>query len=141
MRALYGLAGQRYYVDVDWDEAEAYRRLVTLVNRFELYHDAPATLRAMNEDVLPRLAKRVRAEGGYCDVLIRCLERMAEEAELDPFCILTGDEFERRVLGAADAHKRCGRAADAVRECGRGSRLPRQRAAAQIENLRRGSFA
>ena len=104
MRALYGLAGQRYYVDVDWDEAEAYRRLVALVNRFELYHDAPATLRAMNEDVLPRLAKRVRAEGGYCDVLVRCLERMAEEAELDPFCIRTGDEFERRVLDAADAH-------------------------------------
>lgn len=103
MRALYGLAGQRYYVDADWTEEEAYRRLVALVNRFELYHDAPATMRAMNESVLPRLAKRVRAEGGYADVLIRCLERMAEEAELDPFQIYSGDEFERRALEAAEA--------------------------------------
>lgn len=104
MRALYGLAGQRYYIDAGWSEEDAYRRLLALVNRFELYHDAPATLREMNEDVLPRLARRVRAEDGYADVLLRCLERMAEEAGIDPFQILSGDEFERRVLDAADAH-------------------------------------
>lgn len=101
-RALYGLAGQKYYVDPTWSEDEAYARLIDLVRRFQLYHDAPDTLRALNEEVLPRLARKVRAEGGYHDVLIRCLEVMAESEEIDPFEVMTDAELERRVLERAE---------------------------------------
>ena len=44
----------------------------------------------------------MKATGGYCDVLLKCLERMAEAAELDPFAVMTDAEFERRVLDAAE---------------------------------------
>lgn len=103
LRVLYGLAGRRYYIDPTWTEAESYAHLTALVNRFELYHDAPSSLREMNEEILPQLARRVKAEGGYGDVLLKCLERMAEEAGLDPFEVMTDAEFERRVLEAAEA--------------------------------------
>ncbi|MGN0803325.1 MAG: patatin-like phospholipase family protein [Candidatus Faecivicinus sp.] len=101
-RTLYGLAGQRYYIDPTWNEAEAYERLIALVRRFELYHDQPHSLRDLNEAVLPQLARKVRADGGYQDVLIRCLECMAEAAEIDPFEIMTDSEFEQRVLARAE---------------------------------------
>lgn len=102
LRALYGLAGDRYYIDSTWTEAEAYEHLAALVRRFELYDDPPQSLRALNEEVLPRLARRVKATGGYHDVLLKCLERMAEAAELDPFAVMTDAEFERRVLDVAE---------------------------------------
>ena len=104
LRALYGLAGQKYYVDATWTEAEAYDHLKALVERFELYHYAPRNLRQLNEDVLPRLARLVKAEGGYLDVLLRCLERMAEEVDLDPYQVRSDAEFEAQVLEAAEHH-------------------------------------
>lgn len=104
MRLLYGLAGKKYYIDPTLSEAQAYEHLVALVNRFELYHDEPASIREMNEDVLPDLARKVKAEGGYHDVWLRCLEHMAGEMELDPFAIMTDVEFERRVVASAEEH-------------------------------------
>ena len=103
-RILYGLAGKKYYIDPTLNEAQAYDHLVELVRRFELYHDEPATIREMNEDVLPDLARKVKADGGYYDVWLRCLEHMAGEMELDPFEIMTDVDFEQRVVAAAEEH-------------------------------------
>jgi len=102
LRTLYGLAGDRYYVDWTWTEAEAHERLTALVKRFELYHTAPQSLREMNEDVLPRLARKVKAEGGYQDVLMRCFETMADECGMERFTVRTDEEFEREVIALAE---------------------------------------
>ena len=102
MRALYGLQGQKYYLERTLSEAAAYERLTALVRRYELYHDAPDTLRDMNETVLPALAKRVKADGDYYDVYVRCMEQLAEGSDIDPFEIMTDAGFEKRVLEYAD---------------------------------------
>lgn len=104
-RTLYGLAGQKYYIERTLSESEAYRRLVQLVERFELYHDAPATLRELNESVLPQLARQLKQEGDYYDIYLRCLETMAEVSEIDPFCIRTDVEFEELVLSLSEQHR------------------------------------
>lgn len=101
-RVLYGLAGQKYYIERTLDERAAYERLVRLVEQFELYHDEPATLRELNEEVLPDLAKRLRLDGDYYDVYIGCLERMAEVSGIDPFEVMTDLVFEQRVLALAE---------------------------------------
>lgn len=104
MRVLYGLAGRKYYIEPTLDERQAYAHLLALTERFELYHDQPGSLREINEAVLPQLARRVRAEGGYRDVWLRCLEHMAEEMSLNPFQIVRDVDFEVRVSEAAEEH-------------------------------------
>ncbi len=101
-RALYGLEGQKYYIQRTLSEPAAYGRLIAMVEQFELYHDAPKTLRELNEDVLPRLARMVKCDGDYYDVYIRCLEKLAEESDIDPMQILTDAEFDRQVLAWAE---------------------------------------
>lgn len=103
-RALYGLAGQKYYIDRTWTEREAHNRLVELVERFELWNHIPVSLREINEVVLPEIARKVRCDGDYFDVLLSCLERMAAEEQLDPFEIMTDAEFYGRVFSLAGAN-------------------------------------
>lgn len=104
LRVLYGLAGRKYYLDPTFSEETAHAHLVDLVRRFELYHDEPSNLRDLNETVLPALAKKLKCDGGYDDLLLRCLEHMAEECGMNPFEIMTDAEFERRVLALAEEH-------------------------------------
>ena len=62
MRMLYGLAGEKYYIDRQWDEMQAYLALKTLL---ELYlKEEAVSLREMNERLLPKLAKRLKAKDG-----------------------------------------------------------------------------
>lgn len=101
-RALYGLYGQRYYLDRTLSESAAYGRLIDLVERYGLYRDAPVSLREVNESALPMLARRVKSDGDYYDVYIRCMELLAEDSDIDPFEIMTDTEFEKRVMAWAD---------------------------------------
>lgn len=102
-RALYGLYGQKYYLERTLSEAAAYGRLIEMVERYELYQDAPITLRELNETVLPMLARKVKSDGDYYDVYIRCMELLAEESDIDPFQMMTDAEFEKRVTEWADS--------------------------------------
>ena len=88
MRMLYGLAGEKYYIDRQWDEMQAYFALRTLL---QLYlKEETISLREMNEKLLPKLAKRLKAkDSDYHGLLIRFLEQLAEKAELSPFKIRT----------------------------------------------------
>lgn len=92
MRMLYGLAGEKYYIDRQWDEMQAYLALKTLL---ELYlKEEAVSLREMNERLLPKLAKRLKAkDGDYHELLIRFLEQLAEKAEISPFQIRTEAEL------------------------------------------------
>lgn len=96
-RMLYGLAGERYYIDAQWDEMRAYVMLRTLVERF-LTKKMPS-IREINEKLLPKLAKRLKQkEGQYHDLLICFLEQAAEESGLDPFRIRTEEALLNEIL-------------------------------------------
>ena len=91
-RTLYGLYGKKYYIDRTMTEMEAYNLL--------LKHLRPegASLRQLNEDVLPRFAKRVDCEGDYYDLFIVMMERLAKTCSLTPFRIRTDREFYDEVM-------------------------------------------
>lgn len=101
-RVLYGLAGQKYYIERTLDESAAYVRLSRLAERFGLWNEPPQTLRELNEVALPLLAKKLKADGDYCDLYIRCLEHLAEQAEIDPFEITTDERLEQRITHEDD---------------------------------------
>lgn len=101
-RALYGLYGQKYYLERTLSESAAYGRLIDLLEKYTLYRAEPTTLREINETVLPLLAGKVKADGDYYDVYIRCMEQLAKDSDIDPFEIMTDAEFEKRALEWAD---------------------------------------
>lgn len=91
-KVLYGLYGHDYYIDRTMTEAEAYELLVK--------HLRPegATLRQLNEEILPRFAKRVDCEGDYYALFIILMERLAKSCSLTPFRIRTDREFYDEVM-------------------------------------------
>ena len=96
LRMLYGLSGWKYYIDRQWTEMQAYMVLQGLVQRFS---DEPVSLREINEDMLPRLARKLKVkEGDYYDLLLSFLEWHAEQAGIDPFSIRTEEEFMQEVI-------------------------------------------
>lgn len=91
-KVLYGLYGHDYYIDRTMDEDEAYELLVK-----HLRPDG-VTLRQLNEDILPRFAKRVDCEGDYYDLFLVMMERLAKTCSLTPFRIRTDREFYEEVM-------------------------------------------
>lgn len=91
-RVLYGLYGHDYYIDRSMTEAEAYELLVK--------HLQPegASLRTLNEEILPKFAKRMDCEGDYYDLFIAMMERLAKSCSLTPFRIRTDREFYDEVM-------------------------------------------
>ena len=93
MRMLYGLAGERYYIDRTWSEDQAYEFLVRYLRAYLADYEQTCTLQEINEKVLPRVRKALDCRGDYYALFLCALEQAAEEAELDPFCIRTEDEM------------------------------------------------
>ena len=91
-KVLYGLSGREYYIDRTMTESEAYELLVK-----HLLPDG-TSLRQLNEEILPRFAKRLDCEGDYYDVFIAMLERLAKSCSLTPFRIRTDREFYEEVM-------------------------------------------
>lgn len=92
MRMLYGLAGEKYYIDRQWSETQAYFALQSLMKVY--LKEETVSLREINERLLPKLAKKLRAKDcDYFGLLLHFLEQMAEEAGISPFCIRTEEEF------------------------------------------------
>ena len=91
-KVLYGLYGHDYYIDRTMTEMEAYELLVK--------HLCPdgTSLRNLNEEILPRFAKRVDCEGDYYDLFIVMMERLAKTCSLTPFRIRTDREFYDEVM-------------------------------------------
>ena len=88
LRMLYGLAGEKYYIDRQWSETEAYFALQELCRLF-IKEETPS-LREMNETILPKLAKHLKVkDGGYYDLLTALLERLAERQGISPFRVRT----------------------------------------------------
>ncbi|MBR2783793.1 MAG: patatin-like phospholipase family protein [Firmicutes bacterium] len=92
-RTLYGLSGSLYYLDRQWDEARAYRFLLEQIRAVLHSYDRSASLREINETLLPRLSKRAGNPGDYHDALVGFLEAAADEAGVEPFRIYTEEEL------------------------------------------------
>ena len=100
MRMLYGLAGEKYYIDRQWDEMQAYLALKTLLTFY--LKEETVSLREMNEKLIPKLAKRWKAkESDYHGLLVRLLEQLAERAEISPFRIRTEAELLSEIAESA----------------------------------------
>lgn len=91
-RVLYGLSGRDYYIDRTMTEEEAYAYLVK--------HLRPegVPLRTLNEEILPKFAKRVDCEGDYYDLFLVMMERLAKTCSVTPFRIRTDREFYDEVM-------------------------------------------
>ena len=109
-RFLYGLRGVSYYIDGQWSEERARQFLCDAVLRAG---GEGLTLRAVHEEKLPALAKRLEAEqGGYEDLAAALLEAAAERREVDRWQIYTedellkavGDEAVAEVLASTEEH-------------------------------------
>ena len=93
-KILYGLSGRDYYIDRTMTEEEAYRLLVS-------HTRSPGiSLRELNEEVIPSLAKKLSCTGDYFDLFLALLERMAQAGNITPFRIRTDREFYREVMAA-----------------------------------------
>ena len=96
MRMLYGLAGEKYYIDRQWNEMQAYFALQELMRRFTC---EACSLREINEKLLPRLARKLKVkEGDYHALLLHYLEKSAEEVGITPFKIRTEAELLREII-------------------------------------------
>lgn len=91
-KVLYGLSGENYYIDRTMTEREAYKLLVPLLACKNL------SLRQLNEEVIPKLAEKLRIKGDYYDLFLAIMERMAESCSLTPYRIRTDTEFYREIM-------------------------------------------
>lgn len=91
-KVLYGLSGENYYIDRTMTEREAYKLLVPLLAHENL------TLRQLNEEIIPKLAEKLRIKGDYYDLFLAIMERMAESCSLTPYRIRTDTEFYREIM-------------------------------------------
>ena len=101
-RLLYGLSGSLYYIDRRWDEARAYRFLLEQMRAILHSYGRSASLRQINEDLLPKLESRAGGKGDYHAALLGFLETAADEAGVDPFRIYTEDELVAEVTQRYD---------------------------------------
>ncbi|MBO7666887.1 MAG: patatin-like phospholipase family protein, partial [Firmicutes bacterium] len=69
-RLLYGLMGDQYYIDRQWDEARAYRFLLEQMRALLHSFDRSASLHEINEVLLPRLESKVKIKGDYYDAML-----------------------------------------------------------------------
>ena len=99
-RMLYGLRGQTYYIDAQWDE----ERARSFLSRAALRTGASLgwTLRGVHERLLPALAKELDKEkGGYLDMVTELLERAAAAQRLNVWQIWTEEELFSALGGEA----------------------------------------
>ncbi len=95
-RVLYGLAGEKYYIDRQWNEMQAYHALLFFVR--EMFRKKEPTVREINEKLLPKLAKKLKKkDANYSDILIAFLEKNAEELGISPFEIRTEEKLVREI--------------------------------------------
>lgn len=86
MRMLYGLYGERYYIDRTLSEEDAYKILCKTVKLKR--SSAEKNLRSLHEEML-KFAKESGSKGDYYDVLIAYAEKSAEKFKIDELGICT----------------------------------------------------
>lgn len=98
LRVLYGLEGETYYIDRKWSEEKAYEVLKNLLLHESNKNGEVVSLRKLNEEVIPLLAKKMRKKGDYYTILLRVLEKRAEDLGISPFQVLTEEELYGKIV-------------------------------------------
>ena len=91
-KVLYGLVGDTYYIDRTLAEKEAYELLVPLLSY------SAASLRQVNEEIIPKLCDKLRIKGDYYELFLTVMERLALTCSLPPFRIRTDKEFYNEII-------------------------------------------
>ena len=91
-KVLYGLVGETYYIDRTLAEKEAYELLVPLLS------SSAASLRQVNEEIIPKLCDKLRIKGDYYELFLTVMERLALTCSLPPFRIRTDKEFYNEII-------------------------------------------
>ena len=99
LRLLYGLQGNKYYIDRTYSEETAYSLMITYIKEYLNATSSSASLREINEKILPKIAFRANALGkDYYDLFLAAVEIAALEAKIDIYRIYTEDELIPEVL-------------------------------------------
>ena len=91
-RVLYGLYGSTYYIDRTMSEDTARQQLLEYLGPGE------GSLRTFHEKTLPQIAKALKCEGDYYDLLVAVLEHDAKELGIEPQRIMTDMELLQAIL-------------------------------------------
>ena len=91
-RVLYGLYGSTYYIDRTMSEDTARQQLLEYLGPGE------GSLRTFHEKTLPQIAKALKCEGDYYDLLVAVLEHDAKELGIEPEHIMTDMELLQAIL-------------------------------------------
>lgn len=122
-RALYGLAGRKYYLDMPYTEAYYFDKLMSELQTFQWYlepyvdkeaMEAISGYRAYTEQIFPALGKKFKlpSDWNYKDLYGAILEVCAKKMSLDVFHIYTADEIVGQVYRALSEKRRIGEGAD-----------------------------
>ena len=99
LRLLYGLQGNKYYIDRTYSEETAYSLMITYIKEYLNATNSSASLREINEKILPKIAFRANALGkDYYDLFLAAVEIATLEAKIDIYRIYTEDELIPEVL-------------------------------------------
>lgn len=97
-RTLYGLYGEKYYIDRTMTEADAYRLLSRIAkSSFAQKEGGKISLRRLHEKYIPKIGRELSSKGDYYDLLIDLFETAADKFNIDEFEILTDREFIEKV--------------------------------------------
>ena len=91
-RVLYGLYGSSYYIDRTMSEDAARQQLLEYLGPDE------GSLRTFHEKTLPQIAKALKCDGDYYDLLIAVLEHDAKELGIESERIMTDMELLQAIL-------------------------------------------
>ncbi len=97
MRILYGLAGEKYYIDRTMSENEAYYILSRIARRYFGEKENKISLRRLHEKLIPKIGRELSEKGDYYDLLIALMETAADRYSIDEFEIMTDKEFIDRI--------------------------------------------
>jgi NTE family protein len=93
-RLLYGYIGDKCYLDKTIDEQKAYEIIFDYVRKAASAEGKTPSLREINEELIPALAKKLGAKtGDYYDVFIAGVEKAALERGLPRFRLMTDVEL------------------------------------------------
>lgn len=98
MRVLYGLVGETYYVVRTWSEERAYGMLCTWARKEVAKFGKELSLRTLNEQLLPKIAKEYHIKTTYYDLWLCIMEEQAQLFEISPFVIRTEDQLMQEIL-------------------------------------------
>ena len=91
-RVLYGLYGSTYYIDRTMSEDAARQQLLEYLGTDD------GSLRTFHEKTLPQIAKALKCDGDYYDLLIAVLEHDAKELGIESERIMTDMELLQAIL-------------------------------------------